>query len=102
MPRTPSPVDQAALYGAALEGLELQKQRLEEQIAKVRSLLGGKKTRTTAPAAAAPAAPAAPAAKKAKTKGKSRRKRNLSPEASARISEAQKKRWANFHKQARA
>lgn len=96
MPRTPSPVDQAALYGAALEGLELQKQRLEEQIAKVRSLLGGKKTRTTAPAAAAPAA------KKAKTKGKSRRKRNLSPEASARISEAQKKRWANFHKQARA
>ena len=99
MPRTPPQVDQAALYGAALEGLELQKQRLEEQIARVRSLLGGKKARATAPAAAAPAAPAA---KKAKTKGKSRRKRHLSPEASARISEAQKKRWANFHKQTSA
>ena len=62
----------------------------------VRSLLGGKKTPATAPSAAAPAA------KKAKTKGKSRRKRNLSPESSARISDAQKRRWANFHKQASA
>lgn len=96
MPRTPPQVDQAALYGAALEGLELQKQRLEEQIAMVRSLLGGKKARATAPAAAAPAA------KKAKAKGKSRRKRTLSPEARARIAEAQKKRWANFHKQTSA
>lgn len=95
MPRTPSTVDQAALYEAALEGLELQKQRLEEQIRLVRSLIGGKKTRTAAPAAAEEAT-ATPAAKKAGRKP--RRKRNLSPEARKRIAEAQKKRWAAFRK----
>jgi small-conductance mechanosensitive channel len=96
MPRTPSQVDQGALYEAALEGLELQKQRLEEQIRLVRSLIGGKKPRTAAPAAAATEAHAGPAAKKAARKG--RRKRNLSPEARARIAEAQRKRWAAFRK----
>jgi len=99
MRRTPSQVDQAALYEAALEGLELQKQRLEEQIRMVRSMAGGKKTRAAAPAAAvAEAAPKAKAGKKAKAKGKANRKRNLSPEARARIAEAQRKRWAAFHK----
>ncbi len=96
MPRTPSQVDQAALYEAALEGLELQKQRLEEQIRLVRSLIGGKKPRATAPASAATEAPANAAAKKAGRKP--RRKRNLSPEARKRIAEAQKKRWAAFRK----
>lgn len=99
MPRTPSQVDQAALYEAALEGLELQKQRLEEQIRLVRSLIGGKKTRAAAPAAAA-AATAAPSAKKAGRKP--RRKRNLSPEARKRIAEAQRKRWAAYRKEANA
>ena len=94
MPRTPTQVDQAALYEAALQGLELQRQRLEEQIRMVRSLVGGKKTRATAAPSAASEAPAGPAAKKAK--GKSRRKRNLSPEARKRIAEAQRKRWAAF------
>lgn len=100
MPRTPSQVDQAALYEAALEGLELQKQRLEEQIRLVRSLIGGKKPRAAAPAAAVVEAPAAPAAKKAGRKP--RRKRNLSPEARKRIAEAQRKRWAEFRKEAEA
>ena len=100
MPRTPSQVDQAALYEAALEGLELQKQRLEEQIRLVRSLIGGKKPRAAAPAAAVVEAPAAPAAKKAGRKP--RRKRNLSPEARTRIAEAQRKRWAEFRKEADA
>ncbi len=102
MPSTPSEVDQAALYGAALQGLELQKQRLEEQIGMVRSLIGGKKTRAAAPASVATAAPAAPAARKAKAKakakakGKPRKKRILSPEARERIAIAQRKRWAVF------
>jgi hypothetical protein len=96
MPRTPSTVDQAALYEAALEGLELQKQRIEEQIRLVRSLIGGKKPRAAvAPVAAAEEA--APAAKKAARKP--RRKRNLSPEARKRIAEAQRKRWAAFRKE---
>lgn len=98
MPSTPSEVDQAALYGAALQGLELQKQRLEEQIGMVRSLIGGKKTRAAAPASVATAAPAAPAARKAKAKAKAkpRKKRILSPEARERIAIAQRKRWAVF------
>ena len=96
MPRTPSTVDQAALYEAALEGLELQKQRLEEQIRLVRSLIGGKKPRAAAPAAVVAEAPAATAKQKAGRKPG--RKRNLSPEARKRIAEAQKKRWAAFRK----
>ena len=98
MLRTPSPVDQAALYEAALEGLELQKQRLEEQIRVVRSLIGGKKTRAAGPAEAAAPAGAAPKKAKAKAGRKSRRRRSLSLEARARIGEAQKKRWAAFRK----
>jgi hypothetical protein len=99
MPRTPTQVDQGALYEAALEGLEAQKQRLEEQIRTVRSLLGGKKTRAAGPASTSQTRQG-PAAKKAKAKvkGKSRRKRNLSPEARTRIAEAQRKRWAAFRK----
>ena len=89
-------VDQAALYEAALEGLELQKQRLEEQIRMVRSLVGGKKTRAAAPASEAAETRTAKAPRRAKSKGKSQRKRNLSPEARARIAEAQRKRWATF------
>ncbi|MBI2685107.1 MAG: hypothetical protein HYX27_02235 [Acidobacteria bacterium] len=95
MPRTHTQVDQSALYQAALEGLELQKQRLEDQIRLVRSLIGGKK-----PRAATAEAPAAATAKKAGRKP--RRKRNLSPEARKRIAEAQRKRWAAFRKESNA
>lgn len=93
MPRTPSQVDQAGLYEAALEGLEIQKQRLEEQIRLVRSLIGGKKTRTVAAVVEE-----APSASSKKAGRKPRRKRNLSPEARKRIAEAQRKRWAAFRK----
>lgn len=99
MPRTPSQVDQSALYEAALEGLELQKQRIEEQIRAVRSLLGGKKPRAAKVAAEEETA-ASPSAKKAGRKP--RRKRNLSPEARKRIAEAQKKRWAAFRQESEA
>ncbi|MCU0246687.1 MAG: hypothetical protein MUC42_08935 [Bryobacter sp.] len=78
------------LLAALLEGLELQKARLEQQIAAVRALTGGKRRgRPPAAAASAPAvaAPAAP-----------RKKRKLSAAARKAIAEAQKKRWAAFRK----
>lgn len=65
---------------AALEGLELQKQRIEVQIKEIRSRLG-KRTRNGADTAS-------PAAKK----------RTLSPDARKRIASAQKKRWAEYRK----
>jgi hypothetical protein len=76
---------------AALQGLEAQKQKLDEQITQVRAMLGGrggrpsKSTQTSnAGAASGP------------TTG--RRKRVLSAEARKRIAAAQKKRWAAFRK----
>jgi hypothetical protein len=75
-----------SIYQAALEGLELQKQRIEDQIKQVKSLLAGK-TKT---------AKAAPAAAKGEVEHKKRRK--LSAVARKRIAEAQKKRWAAFRK----
>jgi hypothetical protein len=85
------------LYEAALEGLELQKQRVEEQIRQVRAVLSGRKA-TAAPVEAAPVA--APSEKKKKVSGapsaKKPRKRVLSEEARQRIAAAQKKRWESF------
>lgn len=74
-----------SLLEAALEGLELQKKRIEEQIHDVRRLLGKRGT-----AAKKPTAPAVPAA--------APKKRELSPAARKRIAAAQKRRWANFRK----
>jgi hypothetical protein len=84
----------ASLLSAALEGLELQKKRLEEQIAKVRTLMSG---RSSAPSAAYAEAPDNPPAARKARKGP-RRKRVLSPEARERIAAAQRKRWASFRK----
>jgi hypothetical protein len=75
-----------AILGAALEGLENQKKRLEEQIASVRAMLGGRNY--SAPSASSAVAESS----------SSRRKRNLSPEARERIAAAQKKRWAAYRK----
>ena len=89
-------VTDPTFLNAALEGLELQKQRIEEQIEMVRSLLGkpaGRKAKAGAVAKTAESSvslsPAAP---------KTKRKRVLSPAARKRIAEAQKKRWAEFRK----
>lgn len=71
---------------AALLGLESQREKLEEQIAQVRSLLGRKAGR--------PARSAASSVGIAAASGK----RILSPEARKRIAAAQKKRWAAFRK----
>lgn len=90
MARPTSQLQDPTLLAAALEGLELQKRRIEEQISMVRSMLSGKKTY-------APAAPAAPA-ESSSSSSSSRSKRILSPEARQRIAAAQKRRWAAFRK----
>jgi hypothetical protein len=74
---------------AALEGLKLQRARIDDQIRQVEGLLGKRRPgRPVAAEAAAPEAAAAP-----------RRKRKLSAAARARIAAAQKKRWAEYRKQ---
>jgi hypothetical protein len=73
---------------AALQGLEAQKQKLEEQIANVRSMLGGR--------AGKPAK--APVWSGAAVSSGTSKKRILSPEARQRIAAAQKKRWAAYRK----
>jgi len=85
MARAGKPIQDTTLLTAALEGLELQRDRIDEQIRKVRALLGERK----APRAArAPAAVEKPA------------KRRLSSAARKRIAAAQKKRWADYRKAA--
>jgi hypothetical protein len=79
MPRGRPPSLDRNLLEAALAGLELQKQRVEEHIAAMRSRLGQ--------------GPAKPLAQPR------RRKRRLSAEGRARIAAAAKKRWAAIRKQ---
>jgi hypothetical protein len=85
------PLQDESLLQAALLGLELQKQRVEDQITQLRSMLGkrgpGRPPRTldmVLKAAADGAAPP-PARKK---------RRKMTPEGRARIAEAQRRRWA--------
>jgi hypothetical protein len=88
MARTPRSVQSESLLEAALEGLELRRKRLEEEIQHVRALLGRRgrgrppksfPEETSRQAAAAP-------------------RRRLNPEARKRIAAAQKKRWAEYRK----
>jgi hypothetical protein len=72
---------------AALHGLESQKHRLEDQIAQVRSMLGGRAAK-----------PVKAAAWLGTAVNGTPRKRILSPEARQRIAAAQKKRWAAYRK----
>ncbi len=74
------------LLEAAIEGLEAQRARLEEQIADAKARLGAR----SGPKEKAPAT-------KKKRKGR-KKKRTLSPEARKRIAAAQKKRWAKFRR----
>jgi hypothetical protein len=74
---------------AALQGLELQRDKLDEQIAEVRALLGRKVGRPAKVAVSNVLSVAAVS---------SGRKRVLSSEARKRIAAAQKKRWAAFRK----
>lgn len=79
-------MNNSALLEAALEGLELQKTRIEEQIDEVRRLL----SRRPSSKSASPEARTAPP----------RTKRELSPAARKRIAAAQKRRWAEYRKAA--
>jgi|HubBroStandDraft_1064217.scaffolds.fasta_scaffold115834_2 hypothetical protein len=74
----------SSLLNAALEGLELQKQRIEEQIREVRALLGKGTGRRGRP----------PGSTKHKGGGR------LSDAARKRIAAAQKRRWAEYRKSA--
>ena len=93
MARPTNQMQDPALLAAALEGLELQRQRVDAQIATVRSMMAGRKAPAVAATASATKAPKAPKAAKA-----NRKKRVLSEEARSRIAAAQKKRWAAFRK----
>lgn len=83
MPKVATSLKGTAFLTAALEGLELQKSRIEEQIKQVRAMLGGH----SKPAGRAVAAPEKPA-----------KRRPLSAAARRRIARAQKRRWAVYRK----
>jgi len=91
MPRTVNSMQNYSLLTAALEGLELQKQRIDEQIREVRTLLGKNPGRRGRP----------PGSKNGgattRTAGATKRAR-LSPAARKRIAAAQKRRWAEYRK----
>jgi hypothetical protein len=75
---------------AALQGLEAQRNQIDSQIAEVTQLLRSGSKTTVSTAATTPAAAETPR----------RRRKKMSASARRRIAEAQKKRWAAFHKQA--
>lgn len=87
MART-SPEANREILEAALHGLEIQRDKLEQQIAQVRSVLGRRVGRP----------PKESGASSEHKAGSSRPRRQLSEEARKRIAAAQKKRWAAFRK----
>jgi hypothetical protein len=78
-----------SLLQAALDGLELKRSRIEEQIAQVKQALSGK---VSEPKRAD--APTAETGGDARQKKRASKKRILTPEARERIAAAQKARWA--------
>jgi len=83
MPRVRASAVDHSLLNAALEGLELQKQRIEEQIRDVRARLGKGTTRRGRSSAGS---------------ATTRSGRTLSEGARKRIAAAQKRRWAEYRK----
>ena len=74
------------LLEAALEGLQIRRAKLDEQIASLRSLMGGRNGAAASEAAAPPA----------------RRKRRMSAAGRKRIAEAARKRWAAYNAEKQA
>ena len=87
MPRVAKSLQDTSFLTAALEGLELQKRRIEEQIRQVRAILSGRSAKTAVSGAVA---------------GKPVRRRRLSAAARKRIAVAQKRRWAEYRKKVAA
>jgi hypothetical protein len=84
MPRTAKGIKDISLLAAALEGLELQKRRLDDQIQEVRLLLGkGTGRRGRPPGSSSKRGPG-----------------RMSAAARKRIAAAQKRRWAEYRKSA--
>jgi hypothetical protein len=102
MARTANTMRDPFLLTAALEGLELQKERIEDQIREVRSLLGKTPGRRGRPRASSTAnsAPANSGSAKVVTKsaGVVTKRGRLSTAARKRIAAAQKRRWAEYRK----
>lgn len=92
MARPRKAIADESLLQAALEGLTLQRDRLDEQIRQVRSMLG-KRGPGRPPAKTAAASVEADEAPR-----KRRKRKKMSAEARKRIAEAQKKRWAAFRR----
>ena len=94
MPRPANTLRDRSLLTAALEGLELQRERIDQQIQEVRSLLGKTPGRRGRPPGAAnsSATNSVPASR--------RKGGRLSPAARKRIAAAQKRRWAEYRKSA--
>jgi hypothetical protein len=82
-----------SLLEAALEGLMIQKQRVESQIEQVRSMLG----RTAGRPGRKPAAASATATVEG-VAAAPRKRRTMSAAAKRRIAEAQRRRWAEYRK----
>ena len=78
MPRSISLGKDPVLLEAALEGLEIHKQRIEDQIRQIRVILGRNHEDTE------------------------HKRRDLSPAARKRIGAAQKRRWAEYRKNSAA
>jgi hypothetical protein len=92
MPRPRKDPQNNILLQAALEGLELQRQKIEENIGQVRSMLGvGEKRRGRPPGKRTEPKAAA------SSNGAGGRK-PLSASARKRIAAAQKRRWAEYRK----
>ena len=93
MPRTENSIRNQSLLTAALEGLELQRERIDAQIQEVRSLLGKMPSRRGRPASPSPT-----------TNGPEVKRPGgrLSASARKRIAAAQKRRWAEYRKSAAA
>jgi hypothetical protein len=89
MPRPAKAIRDESLLAAALEGLELQKRRIDDQIQEVRLLLGKSTGRRGRP----------PASNQTGSNHK-RGPGRMSAAARKRIAAAQKRRWAEYRKSA--
>jgi hypothetical protein len=78
--------DNLAIMQMALAGYEVEKQRIEEKIREINSLLGGKRIKP------------GPTSGATKASAKPRARRELSAAARKRIAAAQRKRWEEYRK----